>query len=130
MCISYLIPIGNQLWNQCIARLPIVQLGCSHISSWIFLPPFYAKAQAPKSSAQSVSQRQSIRTTQSHTNALTNTQIQRTVSVSLPSLSLSRSLCLSFCFTSASPTRNRNTEHEIRALHEYTVNTIWKQEYY
>lgn len=30
----------------------------------------------------------------------------------------------SLCFTSASPTRNRNTEHEIRALHEYTVNTI------
>lgn len=39
--------------------------------SFIFLPPFYAKAQAPKSSAQAGSQRQSIRTTQSHTNALT-----------------------------------------------------------
>jgi len=76
---------------------------------------FLCQSTSPKKQ-RAVSQRQSIRTTQSNTNALTYTQIRRTVSVSLL---FSLSLFASPLF--ASPTRNRNTEHEIRAPHEYTV---------
>lgn len=44
---------------------------------------FLCQSTSPKKQ-RAVSQRQSIRTTQTHTIALTNTQIRRTVSVSLP----------------------------------------------
>lgn len=95
--------------------------------SFIFLPPFYAKAQAPKSSAQAGSQRQSIRTTQSHTNALTtHTDMPRAHTDRFLYLSTSRFVLspLSLYFTSTAPTRNRNTEHETRDLHEYTARAI------
>lgn len=46
----------------------------------------------------------------------------RQVSVSLSLVS--RALSLSLYFTSTAPTRNRNTEHETRDLHEYTARAI------
>lgn len=105
----------------------IVPYGCSHILALYFYRLFMPKHKPQKAARrQAGSQRQSIRTTQSHTNALTtHTDMPRAHTDRFLYLSLSfRALSLSLYFTSTAPTRNRNTEHETRDLHEYTARAI------
>lgn len=114
MCMCMCIKVFNP--NREVKYAVCVFNDCSTIMlpyfSLKFLPPFYAQAQAPKSSAQPVNKNNAIAHKRTHIHAKTTYCF---------CTSLSNTISFSLCFFSASPTRNRNAEHDTRALHECTA---------